>query len=246
MPASKAASVQARVWSNSTPPEKVSHEPREISETSRSEEPSLRYLMPGRVGAARWQSRAADHRVVPNAREVTALRTRWFGGLRPPLGLLWSLGIAAEAAALILLFRGDEPVTAVAVINRSVGGSFIVCGLIAWQLRPDSRTGPLMTLTGFLFVGEALLTVVGSDVAYTVGQWIGNWWTPPFAALVLGFPSGRLSSRIDRGIIAAFIFGGGLLQLVWLFFLPFPAGHENVFLISADPGTANTIDRIEA
>src|SRR3954462_14060029 len=47
MPASKAASVQARVWSNSTPPEKVSHEPREISETSRSEEPSLRYLMTG-------------------------------------------------------------------------------------------------------------------------------------------------------------------------------------------------------
>src|SRR4051794_8024424 len=45
MPASKAASVQARVCSNSTPPEKVSHEPREISETSRSELPSLRYLM---------------------------------------------------------------------------------------------------------------------------------------------------------------------------------------------------------
>src|SRR3954447_9765977 len=53
MPASKAASVHARVWSNSTPPEYVSHEPREISETSRSEEPSLRYLMPGTVRNAR-------------------------------------------------------------------------------------------------------------------------------------------------------------------------------------------------
>jgi hypothetical protein len=42
MPASKAASVQARVWSNSTPPEKVSHDPSEISETSRSEDPSVR------------------------------------------------------------------------------------------------------------------------------------------------------------------------------------------------------------
>jgi signal transduction histidine kinase len=162
------------------------------------------------------------------------------------LWLLWLLGVAAELVVLANLFSSAEPVTAVAIVNRSVGGSFIVCGLLAWQLRPDSRTGPLMTLTGFLFLGEAFLTVVGSDVAYTVGQWMGNWWTPPFAALVLGFPSGRLSSRIDRGIIAAFIFGGGLLQLVWLFFLPFPAGHENVFLISADPGTANTIDRIEA
>jgi hypothetical protein len=42
MPASNAASVHARVCSKPTPPAKVSHEPSEISETSRSEEPSLR------------------------------------------------------------------------------------------------------------------------------------------------------------------------------------------------------------
>src|SRR5215204_1904322 len=45
MPTSNAASVHERVCSNPTPPAKVSHEPSEISETSRSEEPSLRYLM---------------------------------------------------------------------------------------------------------------------------------------------------------------------------------------------------------
>src|SRR5215217_7172874 len=45
MPASNAASVHARVCSKPTPPAKVSHEPSEISETSRSDEPSLRYLM---------------------------------------------------------------------------------------------------------------------------------------------------------------------------------------------------------
>ena len=96
--------------------------------------------------------------------------------------------------------------TAVAVVNRSVGGSFIACGLIAWQRRPDSRTGPLMTLTGFLFLSEALLSEVDSHVAYTLGQWSANWWTPPFAALVLGFPSGRLSSRVDRAIVGGFVF----------------------------------------
>jgi hypothetical protein len=37
-----AASVHARVCSSSTPPANVSHEPREISETSSSEDPSLR------------------------------------------------------------------------------------------------------------------------------------------------------------------------------------------------------------
>ena len=162
------------------------------------------------------------------------------------LWVLWVLGAAAELMVLVDLFRSGEPVTAIAVVNRSVGGSFIACGLIAWERRPDSRTGPLMTLTGFMFLAEAFLTAVGSDVAYTLGQWAGNWWTPPFAALVLGFPSGRLSSRIDRGIVAAFLFGTVVLQLVYVMFLPFPAGHENVFLVSSDAGSANTIDRFES
>ncbi|HEY0362263.1 MAG TPA: histidine kinase [Solirubrobacteraceae bacterium] len=136
--------------------------------------------------------------------------------------------------------------TAVDVVNRSVGGSFVFCGLIAWQLRRDRRIGPLMTLTGFLFLAEAVLSGVDSSVAYTLSQWAGNWWTPVFAALVLSFPSGRLSSRIDWAIVGAFTFGAVVLQLVWLFFLPFPPGKENVFLISADPDLANVIDRFEA
>src|SRR3954452_19526806 len=160
--------------------------------------------------------------------------------------LLWPLGVAAEFAAFVLLFRSAEPVTAVAVVNRSVGGSFIACGLIAWQRRPDSRTGPLMTLTGFLFMSEAVLSGVDSHVAYTLGQWMSNWWTPPFAALVLGFPSGRLSSRIDPSIVGAFEFGDVVLQLGWLFVAPFPPGKGNAFLISADPALANTIDRFES
>src|SRR4051794_21936144 len=42
MPASKAARVQASVWSRSTPTPYVSHEPSAMAETSRSESPSLR------------------------------------------------------------------------------------------------------------------------------------------------------------------------------------------------------------
>ena len=164
---------------------------------------------------------------------------------RLPL-VLWPLGIAAEFAALFFLFRGDAEVTAVAVVNRSVGGSFIACGLVAWQRRPDSRIGPLMTLTGFVFLSEALLSEVDSHISYTLGQWSANWWIPPFAALVLGFPSGRLSSRIDQAVVGAFVFGTVVGQLVWLLFLPFPPGKENAFLLSADPSLANTIDRFES
>jgi signal transduction histidine kinase len=160
--------------------------------------------------------------------------------------LLWPLGIVAEVTAFVFLFRDSADVTVVDVVNRSVGGSFVFCGLIAWQLRRDSRVGPLMTLTGFVFLSEAVLSGVGSSVAYTLSQWTGNWWTPVFAALVLGFPSGRISSRIDWAIVGAFTFGAVVLQLVWLFFLPFPPGKENVFLISADADLANVIDRFEA
>ncbi|HEX5900342.1 MAG TPA: hypothetical protein VFY32_13145 [Solirubrobacteraceae bacterium] len=148
--------------------------------------------------------------------------------------------------AFVFLFRDNAHVTAVDVVNRSVGGSFVACGLIAWQLRRDSRIGPLMTLTGFVFLSEAVLSGVDSSLAYTLSQWSGNWWTPVFGALVLSFPSGRISSRIDWAIVGAFAFGAVVLQLVWLFFYPFPPGHENVFLISADPDLANVIDRIEA
>jgi signal transduction histidine kinase len=159
---------------------------------------------------------------------------------------LWPLGIAAEATAFVFLFRDSADVTAVDVINRSVGGSFVACGLIAWQRRADSRIGPLMTLTGFVFLSEAVLSGVDSSVAYTLGQWSGNWWTPVFAALVLSFPSGRISSRVDWAIVGAFTFGAVVLQLVWLLFLPFPPGKENVFLISPDADLANVIDRFEA
>src|SRR3954453_8729766 len=167
--------------------------------------------------------------------------TRRSDGAGRLVAILWPIGILAQAATLFLLFSGDDPVTAVAVINRSVGGSFVFCGLLVWQLRPDSRTGPLMTLTGFLFSAEALLSQVDSHIAYTLGQWVPNWWAIPFAALMLGFPSGRLGARIDRVIVGAFVLGTVVLQLVWLFFLPFPAGKENAFLISADAGAAHTI-----
>jgi signal transduction histidine kinase len=62
---------------------------------------------------------------------------------------------------------------------------------------------------------------------------------------VLGFPGGRLAGRIDRLIVAAFVVGGIVLQLVWLLFLPFPPGRENVLLVAADPGAADAIDTVQ-
>jgi hypothetical protein len=152
--------------------------------------------------------------------------------------------VAAEAAAFVFLVRGGE-VTAVDVINRAVGGSFIACGLIAWHRRPGNRTGVLMTLAGFLFLVEPVLVEVDSSVAYTLGQVAASWWAIPFAALVLGFPSGRIVSRLDAMVIAAFAFGTVVLQLAWVFFLEFPEGKTNVLLVSANAGVADAIDAFQ-
>ncbi len=168
------------------------------------------------------------------------MRARWL-----PVAL-WFVGIVAVVAGYLLLFDGPVEVTWGAFLTRSVGGSFIACGLIAWQRRPDSLTGPLMALTGFLFLGGQLLSETTWSVTFTLGEIVANWWTIPFAALVLGFPSGRISERADWLIVGGFVFGTGFLQVVWLFFLPFPPGPENVILISADPDVAETIDRYQS
>lgn len=125
-----------------------------------------------------------------------------------------------------------------AVLYRAVGGSFIACGLIAWQRRSDNATGALMTLTGFLFFAEPLLAEVDSSVAFTLAQVTANWWTITFAALILGFPNGTITSRLDALIIGGFVLNQVVLRVIWLFFLEFPPGPSNVLLISADAGVA--------
>src|SRR5689334_7091407 len=74
------------------------------------------------------------------------------------------LGVAALCAELAPL----RPVLAAygregpAIVFNLVGGSFAACGLIAWRRRPDSRAGPLMTVTGFAFFAPVLLAQVDS------------------------------------------------------------------------------------
>ena len=160
---------------------------------------------------------------------------------RLPL-LLWPVAIAAVAAGFVLLFDGEESVPAVAVVNRAVGGSFIASGLVAWQRRPHNRVGALMTLTGFLFLAQELLGEFDSGLAWTLAEVLSNWWLAPFAALVLGFPTGRLSTRTDRLIVWGLVLGTSVWQVVWMLFGASPPGHENLLLISADAHLADVID----
>ena len=118
---------------------------------------------------------------------------------------MWTLTVAAEFGALVpIIFAGDAPVEPADLVYRLVGGSFAAFGLVAWRRRPDSRSGPLMTATGFGLLVSLLLKQVHTGVAQTAGEVLEDIWTPFFVALILSFVTGgRLEPRIDRLIVAA-------------------------------------------
>ena len=157
------------------------------------------------------------------------------------VAVLWVVGLAAVVAGFVLLFENPGTPTWTEIVNRAAGGSFIVCGLIVWQRRPDSRTGLWMTATGFLYLGPQLLEEIDTSLAFTIGELFAVVWLVPFAALVLGYPTGRLTGPADRIPVAVFAFGTTVMQLVWLLFLP-ADGYDNVLMIWSDAGAADAID----
>jgi hypothetical protein len=85
------------------------------------------------------------------------------------LVLLWAVAAAAELLALRpVLVDAEGPVNGLDVIFSLVGGSFAAFGLVAWRRRPDSRSGILMTATGFAFVIAPLLGQLDAPLALTV------------------------------------------------------------------------------
>lgn len=94
-----------------------------------------------------------------------------------PAGL--AFGVAAEWIAQPQLI----------VLDTAAGFALIFLGLVAWSRRPSSRVGPIMATTGFTW-------------------FLGTLWNPavflhrgPLAHLLLSYPSGRLSSRVEQAAV---------------------------------------------
>lgn len=115
------------------------------------------------------------------------------------LGLVWLAGGVLGLTAEWVGFGWGDPRHWVP--DLAVGWTFIGCGLVAWARRPESRTGPLMTVTGFTwFLGNFAnvgVAAVAWAAAHTVYLHRG-----PLVHLVLTYPSGRPGSRLVRGAVA--------------------------------------------
>jgi signal transduction histidine kinase len=157
---------------------------------------------------------------------------------------LWLLAAAAEALALRpVLFDADAPINGLDVVFSLVGGSFAAFGLVAWRRRPDSRSGMLMTATGFAFFVGPLLSQLDAPLAQTLYTLLVDAWIFFFVTLLLTLlTGGRLVSTRDRWIVASYAVPLVLLQVVWLLFLP---DDGNLLRAFPDEDIAHVLDRTQ-
>ena len=155
---------------------------------------------------------------------------------------LWAAAIAAEVAVLRpALFDRDAPVQGLEVVFACVGGSFAACGLIAWHRRPDSRSGVLMTTTGFAFFLPALWGQIDSPLLGTLATWFVDLWSVLFIALLVSLlTAGRLESTVNKLLVFAFVLPLLIGNFVWLLFTE--EVQPNVLLAFPDKQIADAID----
>src|SRR6516162_6507968 len=102
---------------------------------------------------------------------------------------LWPAGLAFGVAAE----RIGQPYRI--IFDAATGFALLFLGLVAWSRRPGSRAGPIMSAAGFAW-------------------FLGTLWPPavflhrgPLAQLLISYPGGRLSSRLQRvGAAAAYVY----------------------------------------
>ena len=113
-------------------------------------------------------------------------------------------GCAAAAASFGLSLSGDygrAPYVHATIVGW-ITLSYILCGLIAWWRRPESRFGPLMVAAGF---APALSRLAEANAVglQTIGEGLLLLQPVLFLHVFLAYPTGCLERRLDRSLVAA-------------------------------------------
>jgi PAS domain S-box-containing protein len=149
-----------------------------------------------------------------------------------------ALSAGAIAVALTLTSDHEEHPAEATALLLFVSASFVLAGLIGWSRRPQNRTGMLMVAVGFgVLVGS--LAEANYSVPYTLGAIFGSMFIAVFVHLLLAYPSGELTSRLSRRLVAA---GYATAFLAPLVEMMFPERHtckphacpDNFVLVSRD------------
>jgi signal transduction histidine kinase len=153
-------------------------------------------------------------------------------------------GAAAAATSVALVLTSDhvsEPGVR-AALTVWVILPYIFAGVAAWWRRPESRFGPLLVAAGFAFFVSSLSTANG-DVAYTIGISVDLLPAVLFLHVFLAFPTGRLESPFERGLVVVGYFVAFGLQLIGMALGGF--GPDNLLELTSKPGIAYTLLRVQ-
>jgi signal transduction histidine kinase len=155
---------------------------------------------------------------VPYSRRARAHgRVDWLIGHDLPIVLM---AVAAGAGSTLLIVHSQRertPVAASAALALLVGWSYVGSGLVARRQRPHNRLGAIMVLIGLAWFATFLADAHAS-VPFTLGTALESVYLVGFVYLVLSFPSGRLRSWVDRGLVAAALVLVVVVEIAWLLF----------------------------
>jgi hypothetical protein len=131
------------------------------------------------------------------------------------LSLLAAAGVLAGAGAIWLAAHQPpgRPTEPGPVLTLLVGASLLGCGLASWRTRPDNRIGKIMIFTGFAWFAAELVEA-SSAWLNTIGLAVQSVWTIGLVWLLLAFPSGRLTARLDRWLVMVGAVAGLGFQLL--------------------------------
>ena len=115
----------------------------------------------------------------------------------------WAAALAVGGIAIALVLTSnheDRPLPTLA-LGLLTGWSFIASGLVARARSPDNPTGRLMVALGFVwFLGA--LAESNQSLVFTLGAALSSLFAALLVHLMLAYPSGRLSSRLERWFVA--------------------------------------------
>ena len=158
------------------------------------------------------------------------------------------LALAAGMGAALLVLGSDRepsPTAASAALALVVGLAYVGSGLVGRRQRPENRLGAVMVFIGFAWF-VTFLADANESLVFTLGTALEDIYLLGFVYLVLSFPSGRLRSKLDLGLVAAAVAIGTVVELGWLLFADSRSQicsdcPQNALEITRNDGLANGI-----